>query len=125
MSKQLAAKPSPPSTAAARDPKMSSREYLQSLMGREWTILIEDGRTFIGTCKAIDNSMNLILTQTREINCQNRKRFVGMIMVPGSAVKNINVDSNADFEVPLGKHVTVGGGGYEEPLHSMASVRPN
>ncbi|EME48353.1 hypothetical protein DOTSEDRAFT_161831 [Dothistroma septosporum NZE10] len=90
--------------------------YLTSLLNRTLHLHTSDGRTFVGQLKCTDNERNIILAMTHEyrepsqqdieramsrheveggkgtFNVDMKKRFVGLVVVPGRFVTKIEVE---------------------------------
>ena len=90
--------------------------YLTSLLNKTLHIHISDGRVFVGQLKCTDNERNIILALTHEyrqptqtdikraaernehssaagnVKVDMRKRFVGLVVVPGKYIEKIEVE---------------------------------
>ncbi|KAK4634568.1 Small nuclear ribonucleoprotein-associated protein B [Fulvia fulva] len=90
--------------------------YLTSLLNRTLHIHTNDGRMFVGQMKCTDNERNIILAVTHEyrepseqdveramrrhekegatgnFNVDMKKRFVGLVVVPGRFITKIEVE---------------------------------
>jgi small nuclear ribonucleoprotein (snRNP)-like protein len=90
--------------------------YLTGLLNKQLHIHISDGRMFVGQMKCTDNERNIILALTHEyrqpsqrdvelaaekhekggkagnLKVDMRKRFVGLIVVPGKYIEKIEVE---------------------------------
>ena len=87
--------------------------YLTSLLNKFLHIHISDGRVFVGQLKCTDRERNIILALTYEyrepsqmdieraamenqggskVKVDMRKRFVGLIVVPGKYIEKIEVE---------------------------------
>ncbi len=90
--------------------------YLTSLVNKHLRIHISDGRMFVGQMKCTDNERNIILALTNEyrqptekdvmeaaeiheregkkgnVKVDMRKRYVGLVVVPGRYIEKIEVD---------------------------------
>ena len=92
--------------------------YLTSLLNKTLHIHIADGRMFVGQMKCTDNERNIILAMTHEyrqpskgdlkraaenreqaggsgsgnVKVDMRKRFVGLVVVPGRYIEKIEVE---------------------------------
>ena len=87
--------------------------YLTSLLNKFLHIHISDGRVFVGQLKCTDRERNIILALTHEyrkpskedieraakenqgggkVKVDMRKRFVGLIVVPGKYIEKIELE---------------------------------
>jgi N-alpha-acetyltransferase 38, NatC auxiliary subunit len=90
--------------------------YLASLLNKTLHIHISDGRMFVGQMKCTDNERNIILAMTHEyrqpsqkdaalaakkhekdgqsgnVKVDMRKRFVGLVVVPGRYIEKIELE---------------------------------
>lgn len=90
--------------------------YLTALLNQTLRIHISDGRMFVGQFKCTDNERNIILSMTHEyrqptqkdlemagkehertggmgkVKVDLRKRFVGLVVVPGRVVEKVEVE---------------------------------
>lgn len=107
----------PPSSAMATDPSAAEAEvFLTSLLNKNLHVHISDGRMFVGQLKCTDNERNVILSMTHEyrppsqkdvqraaadhertgkegkIKIDMRKRFVGLVVVPGWCIQKIELE---------------------------------
>lgn len=90
---------------AAQSPDQSIA-YLDSLLNKTLHLHTSDGRVFVGQMKCTDNELNIILSMTYEYrrstaggggNAEGeggvmKKRFVGLVVVPGRFVERIDVE---------------------------------
>lgn len=98
---------------AVRSPHQSIA-YLDSLLNKTLHLHTSDGRVFVGQMKCTDNELNIILSMTYEYrrsvaggdvvgsttpagNAEGeggamKKRFVGLVVVPGRFVERIDVE---------------------------------
>lgn len=94
-----------------------ANHYLTSLLNRTLHIHISDGRMFVGQLKCTDNERNIILAMTHEyrqpsqadiemaaeqheragstgnVKVDMKKRFVGLIVIPGQYITKIELES--------------------------------
>ncbi|KAJ2779587.1 hypothetical protein GGI15_003830 [Coemansia interrupta] len=82
---------------AAKDQETSSavpsaKEKLRAYLNHRMRISCDDSRQFTGIFKCVDNSKNIILSDTTETR-QDSQRYVGMIMVPGDHIRQILVEN--------------------------------
>lgn len=104
---------SPPSP---EDASTQAARYLSTFLNRTLHVHISDGRMFAGQLKCTDNERNMILAMTHEyrqpspkdvqraakmhkaagtpgsVKVDMRKRFVGLVVVPGQYVEKIEVE---------------------------------
>lgn len=90
--------------------------YLTSFLNKTLRIHISDGRVFVGQLKCTDRERNIILAMTHEyrqpsqadlqhaaeqhfrdgkegnVKADMKKRFVGLVVVPGKYVEKIEVE---------------------------------
>ena len=90
--------------------------YLSTFLNKTLHLRISDGRIFVGQMKCTDNERNIILAYTQEyrqpsrtdakraltdqgasdngtkVNLEMRKRFVGLVVVPGQYIEKIEVE---------------------------------
>lgn len=90
--------------------------YLSSFLNKTLHLHTSDGRTFVGQMKCTDNERNIILAMTHEyrqpsqtdvnrafegresegaggkVNLAMKKRFVGLVVVPGKYIEKIEVE---------------------------------
>lgn len=90
--------------------------YLASFINKTLHIHISDGRMFVGQLKCTDNERNIILAMTHEyrqpsqadmklaaerrekaggqgkVKVDMKKRFVGLVVVPGKYIEKIEVE---------------------------------
>lgn len=102
--------------ADAKTSSSQGAEYLSSFLNKTLHLHISDGRTFIGQMKCTDNERNIILAMTHEyrqptqadinraferhetqtpgskVNLAMKKRFVGLVVVPGKYIEKIEVE---------------------------------
>jgi len=102
---------SDPSTAYSE-----AEAYLSTFLNQTLHLHISDGRIFVGQMKCTDNERNIILACTQEyrqpsetdakraltergasdngtkVNLEMRKRFVGLVVVPGQYIEKIEVE---------------------------------
>lgn len=93
------------------------RAYLTQLLNRTLHVHTSDGRMFVGQMKCTDNERNLILAMTHEyrhpsesdiqratadheklgsegkLKLDMKKRFVGLVVVPGQYITKIELES--------------------------------
>lgn len=92
--------------------------YLTTLLNRTLHVHISDGRLFVGQLKCTDNERNIILAMTHEyrqptqkdleraaavagegrdgkgkVMVDMRKRFVGLVVVPGRFIEKVGLES--------------------------------
>lgn len=89
--------------------------YLTQLLNRTLNVHTDDGRMFVGQLKCTDNERNLIMAMTHEyrqpsqidveraarqrtgdwgnIRPPMKKRFVGLVVVPGQHITKIELES--------------------------------
>jgi small nuclear ribonucleoprotein (snRNP)-like protein len=91
-------------------------DYLSSFLNKQLRVQIQDGRMFVGSLKCTDRERNLILAVTHEyreptendrriaaerhealglsgtVKVDMRKRFVGLIVVPGQYITKIEIE---------------------------------
>lgn len=89
-------------------------DYLSSFLNKTLHLHTSDGRIFVGQMKCTDNERNIILAMTQEyrqptqadakralerqgkkegkVNLAMRKRFVGLVVVPGKYIERIEVE---------------------------------
>lgn len=75
--------------------------YLTQLLNRTLHVHTADGRMFVGQLKCTDNERNLILAMTHECRQPSaqrasgdmKKRFVGLVVVPGQHITKIELES--------------------------------
>lgn len=91
--------------------------YLTNLLNRTLHIHTSDGRMFVGQMKCTDNERNIILAMTHEyrepsksdielatarhekagregnVKVDMKKRFVGLVVVPGQYITKIELES--------------------------------
>lgn len=94
-----------------------AKAYLTNLLNRTLHVHTSDGRMFAGTMKCTDNERNIILAMTHEyrqptqtdveiamakhekegesgnVKVDMRKRFVGLVVVPGQYITKIELES--------------------------------
>jgi small nuclear ribonucleoprotein (snRNP)-like protein len=101
------------STTNPRGTPVQATAYLTSLLNKFLHIHISDGRVFVGQLKCTDRERNIILALTYEyrepsqkdieraaqenqgggkVKVDMRKRFVGLIVVPGKYIEKIEVE---------------------------------
>lgn len=104
---------------AASNPSAAAKAemVLTSLLNKNLHVHISDGRMFVGQLKCTDNERNVILSMTHEyrqpsqkdieraaaeheragkdgnVKVDMKKRFVGLVVVPGWCVEKIEVSS--------------------------------
>lgn len=90
--------------------------YLETFLNKTLHVHIEDGRMFVGQMKCTDNERNIILNMTHEyrqpsrrdveraaeqaerlgqtgnIKVDMKKRFAGLVVVPGRYINKIEVE---------------------------------
>lgn len=102
----------------ANDPSTlaGATNYLTSLLNRTLHIHIDDGRLFVGQLQCTDHERNIILAMTHEyrspsavdvqlaaqrhesegqkgnVKVDMRKRFVGLVVVPGRVIQKVEVE---------------------------------
>ena len=96
--------------------RAEAASYLSDFIDRTLHIHISDGRMFVGQMKCTDHERNIILAltheyrqpsptdvqlaaqrheregQTGKVKVDMRKRFVGMVVVPGRVIERIEVE---------------------------------
>lgn len=94
----------------------AAQDYLTNLLNRTLHVHTNDGRTFVGQLKCTDNEGNVILSMTHELRqpgpeamrraaeahelerktgnvvVDMRKRFVGLVVVPGWCVTKVELE---------------------------------
>ncbi|CAK3883214.1 Hypothetical predicted protein [Lecanosticta acicola] len=94
-----------------------AKAYLGHLLNRTLHIHTSDGRMFVGQMKCTDNERNIILAMTHEyrepsrsdieraaarheskgkegnVNVDMKKRFVGLVVIPGQYITKIELES--------------------------------
>lgn len=94
-----------------------AKAYLTNLLNRTIHVHISDGRMFVGQMKCTDNERNIILAMTHEyrqptepdakaamarqekegqtgsVKVDMKKRFVGLVVVPGQYITKIELES--------------------------------
>ncbi|KAF2172060.1 hypothetical protein M409DRAFT_17302 [Zasmidium cellare ATCC 36951] len=94
-----------------------AKAYLTNLLNRTLHVHISDGRMFVGQMKCTDNERNIILAMTHEyrqptesdveaatarhekegqtgnVKVDMKKRFVGLVVVPGQYITKIELES--------------------------------
>jgi small nuclear ribonucleoprotein (snRNP)-like protein len=98
-------------------PPSTAKTYLTSLLNRTLHLHTTDGRTFAGQLKCTDPERNIILSMTHEYRAPSaadiklaaerhekagksgdtfkvdrKKRFVGLVVVPGRYIERIEVE---------------------------------
>ena len=100
-----------PSTASQK-----SLDYLACYLNKTLHVHISDGRMFVGALKCTDNECNVILSMTHEyrppsradvqlaalkheraglegnVKVDMKKRFVGLVVVPGLHIRKIELE---------------------------------
>ncbi|KAJ2703595.1 hypothetical protein FB645_003864 [Coemansia sp. IMI 203386] len=76
----------------SRSSGVSNKERLASYLNHKMRISCDDGRYFTGMFKCVDNSKNVILSETEETR-EGSTRYVGMIMVPGNRIQRVLVEN--------------------------------
>lgn len=75
--------PLPPAAAAADpSPSQASLDRLKDALNKTFRLTIADGRSFTGTLVCLDKELNLILSNTTEVNAAGDDRDVGMVCAP-------------------------------------------
>jgi small nuclear ribonucleoprotein (snRNP)-like protein len=74
--------------------RLEGLQFLSSLFDRRLSVLISDGRKFIGYFKGVDRQSNIILNQTEQRmvtpNCdQWQCDWIGLVVIPGQFIKCI------------------------------------
>ena len=102
---------------AATSSSAEATSYLTSLLNKTLHVHTQDGRMFVGQMKCTDNERNIILGTTHEyrrpiekelkraakkaeaegkgdkkVKVDMKKRFVGLIVVPGKYIDKIEVE---------------------------------
>jgi small nuclear ribonucleoprotein (snRNP)-like protein len=77
-----AATPSSGSTNDAAASPSPALARLQATLNRLYRLTIADGRSFTGTLVCLDKELNLILSNTTEVNPAGDDRDVGMVRLP-------------------------------------------
>lgn len=57
-----------------------------SLKGKRIVVRLHDGTEIVGTCKLVDQHMNVVLTNAEEIRNGNRVAKLGNVLIRGSYV---------------------------------------
>lgn len=94
-----------------------AKAYLTNILNRIIHVHISDGRMFVGQMKCTDNERNIILAMTHEyrqptesdakaamarskkegqtgnVKVDMKKRFVGLVVVPGQYITKIELES--------------------------------
>lgn len=94
-----------------------AEEYLSSYLNKTLHVHTSDGRMFVGQMKCTDNERNIILAMTQEyrqpsksdvkraaekhereektgnVKVDMKKRFVGLVVVPGKYIDKIEVEA--------------------------------
>lgn len=108
--------PNSPAKMPSLDSASNAEAYLETFLNRTLHIHITDGRTFVGQMKCTDNERNIILAMTYEyrqptksdiqlaaerheragrsgnVNVNMKKRFVGLVVVPGKYITKMEVE---------------------------------
>lgn len=71
-----------PDDKPAVDPALAR---LKATLNRLYRLTITDGRSFTGTLVCLDKELNLILSNTTEVNAAGDERDVGMVCQPSDA----------------------------------------
>lgn len=100
----------------ASTPESNASAYLTTLLNRNLHLHTSDGRMFVGQMKCTDPERNIILSMTHEyrqpsqadikltaerhersgksgnVKVDMKKRFVGLVVVPGNYITKIEVE---------------------------------
>ena len=100
----------------ATAPPSQATEYLSSFLNKTLHLHTSDGRIFVGQMKCTDTERNIILAMTHEyrqptegdlkraferygsdstaakVNLSMKKRFVGLVVVPGKYIEKIEAE---------------------------------